>query len=76
MLPFKVRLSQLSFFDMKRLNNKNLFGFQQFAEYMLGPASFLIPISVALSSFGSVLSGAISASRYFAQIHKPFAVFD
>jgi hypothetical protein len=61
---------------MKYLINENSFGLQDFANYMLGPASFLIPISVALSSFGSVLSGAISASRYFSQVHKPLAVFD
>lgn len=34
-----------------------------FSNYMLGPVSFLIPVAISLSAFGSVLSSALATSR-------------
>ncbi len=36
---------------------------QDFSNYMLGPVSFLIPVAISLSAFGSVLSSALATSR-------------
>jgi len=35
----------------------------EFANYMLGPVSFILPVAIVMSAFGSVLSSALATSR-------------